>query len=73
MESFFLPKMLKSGAKLTSLSSPARNLKIYFCLAAILHALKTDENETVTYPNNLLMQKGISVIMKQTVEKEFFD
>ena len=46
MESFFLPKMLKNGAKLTSLSSPARNLKIYFCLAAILHALKTDENET---------------------------
>lgn len=35
--------------------------------------IKTDENETVTYPNNLLMQKGISVIMKQTVEKEFFD
>ena len=35
--------------------------------------LKTDDNEIVTYPNNLLMQKGISVLTKQSEEKEFFD
>ena len=26
-----------------------------------------------TYPNNLLMQKGISVVNKPLEEKEFFD
>jgi small-conductance mechanosensitive channel len=35
--------------------------------------LKTDENEIVTYPNNLLMQKGISVLHKYSEEKEFTD
>ena len=35
--------------------------------------LKTTEGENITYPNNLLMQKGISVIYKPNEEKEFFD
>ena len=35
--------------------------------------LKTDENETVTYPNNLLIQKGISVLNNHSEEKEFTD
>lgn len=35
--------------------------------------LKTDENEIVTYPNNLLMQKGISVLHNHPEEKEFTD
>lgn len=35
--------------------------------------IKTDENETVTYPNNLLMQKGISVLNNHSEEKEFTD
>lgn len=35
--------------------------------------LKTNDGEMITYPNNLLMQKGISVIYKSLEEKEFFD
>lgn len=35
--------------------------------------LKTVEGEIITYPNNLLMQKGISVLKKNHEEKEFFD
>lgn len=35
--------------------------------------LKSSDGEVITYPNNLLMQKGISVIYKSTEEKEFFD
>ena len=35
--------------------------------------LKTDESEIVTYPNNLLMQKGISVLHNHPEEKEFTD
>lgn len=35
--------------------------------------LKTDENEFITYPNNLLMQKGISVLQNYPEEKEFTD
>ncbi|MDP5002154.1 MAG: mechanosensitive ion channel family protein [Flavobacterium sp.] len=35
--------------------------------------LKSSDGETITYPNNLLMQKGISVIYKPSEEKEFFD
>jgi small-conductance mechanosensitive channel len=35
--------------------------------------LKSSEGEMVTYPNNLLMQKGISVLKKNIEEKEFFD
>jgi small-conductance mechanosensitive channel len=35
--------------------------------------LKSFDGETITYPNNLLIQKGISVIYKPTEEKEFFD
>jgi small-conductance mechanosensitive channel len=34
--------------------------------------LKSFDGETITYPNNLLIQKGISVIYKPTEEKEFF-
>ena len=35
--------------------------------------LKTDENETVTYPNNILMQKGISVLKNRSEFKEYTD
>jgi small-conductance mechanosensitive channel len=35
--------------------------------------LQSNDGEMVTYPNNLLMQKGISVMYRITEEKEFFD
>lgn len=35
--------------------------------------LKTAEGEQITYPNNLLIQKGISLVKKQHEEKEFTD
>ncbi|HBK84032.1 MAG TPA: mechanosensitive ion channel protein MscS [Flavobacterium sp.] len=35
--------------------------------------IKNYDDEVVTYPNNLLMQKGISVVTKPYTEKEFFD
>ena len=35
--------------------------------------LKTKEGELITYPNSLLLQKGISIIKNPTQEKEFFD
>ncbi|CAM3977120.1 mechanosensitive ion channel domain-containing protein [Flavobacterium cucumis] len=42
-------------------------------IKAFYMVLKTSDGETITYPNNLLMQKGISVIYKHEEEKEFFD
>ena len=35
--------------------------------------LKSSDGEMITYPNNLLMQKGISVVNNPSEEKEFFD
>ena len=35
--------------------------------------LKSSDGEMITYPNNLLMQKGISVVNKPLEEKDFFD
>lgn len=35
--------------------------------------LKTNDGEIITYPNNLLMQKGISIVTQPMEEKEFFD
>ena len=35
--------------------------------------LKSSEGEMVTYPNNLLMQKGISILKNNPEEREFFD
>ena len=35
--------------------------------------LKTKEGEMVTYPNNLLLQKGISIIKSKYEDKEFTD
>jgi small-conductance mechanosensitive channel len=35
--------------------------------------LKTKEGELITYPNNLLMQKGISIVNHFYEEKEFTD
>ncbi|UGS22170.1 mechanosensitive ion channel domain-containing protein [Flavobacterium cyclinae] len=35
--------------------------------------LKTNGGEIITYPNNLLMQKGISIVNQPIEEKEFFD
>jgi small-conductance mechanosensitive channel len=36
-------------------------------------SLKTKEGEKIIYPNNLLLQKGISIISAHFEEKEFFD
>ncbi|MFY7742998.1 MAG: mechanosensitive ion channel domain-containing protein [Flavobacterium sp.] len=35
--------------------------------------LKTKDGELITYPNSLLLQKGVSVITTPTVEQEFID
>ena len=35
--------------------------------------LKTKEGEIITYPNNLLLQKGISIIKHRSEDKEFTD
>jgi small-conductance mechanosensitive channel len=35
--------------------------------------LKTEEGERITYPNNLLLQKGISIIRPKFEDKEFTD
>ena len=35
--------------------------------------LKTEEGERITYPNNLLLQKGISIIKHKFEDKEFTD
>ena len=35
--------------------------------------LKTDKGERITYPNNLLLQKGISIIKQKFEDKEFTD
>jgi len=35
--------------------------------------LKTKEGERIIFPNNLLMQKGISIMPVQYEDKEFFD
>jgi small-conductance mechanosensitive channel len=42
-------------------------------IKAFYIVLKTGDGEIITYPNNLIMQKGVSVIYKPTEEKEFFD
>ncbi len=42
-------------------------------IKAFYIVLKSNDGELVTYPNNLLMQKGISVVNKPIEEKEFFD
>ncbi|MBE8724791.1 mechanosensitive ion channel family protein [Flavobacterium hungaricum] len=36
-------------------------------------SLKTKEGEKIIFPNNLLLQKGISIIPTKYEEKEFFD
>ncbi|OUL62926.1 mechanosensitive ion channel domain-containing protein [Flavobacterium sp. AJR] len=36
-------------------------------------SLKTKEGEKIIYPNNLLLQKGISIIPAHFEDKEFFD
>ena len=35
--------------------------------------LKSSDGELITYPNNLIMQKGVSVLRDNAEEKEFFD
>lgn len=35
--------------------------------------LKTKEGELITYPNSLLLQKGITIVKNPIEEKEFFD
>lgn len=35
--------------------------------------LKTKSGEIITYPNNLLMQKGISIVKNTTYDREFTD
>ena len=35
--------------------------------------LKTTDGQRITYPNNLLLQKGISIIRQEVDDKEFMD
>lgn len=35
--------------------------------------LRTREGELITYPNNLLLQKGVSIVPIKQEDKEFFD
>lgn len=42
-------------------------------IKAFYIVLKSEDGEMITFPNNLLMQKGVSVIFKTNEEKEFFD
>jgi len=35
--------------------------------------LKTRDGELITYPNNLLLQKGVSIIPIKQEDKEFYD
>lgn len=42
-------------------------------IKAFYMVLKSEDGEMVTYPNNLIMQKGVSVIYRFREEKEFFD
>ena len=42
-------------------------------IKAFYVVLKSSDGELITYPNNLIMQKGVSVLKDTTEEKEFFD
>ena len=42
-------------------------------IKALYVVLKSSDGELITYPNNLLMQKGVSVLKDTPEEKEFFD
>ena len=42
-------------------------------IKAFYVVLKSSDGELITYPNNLLMQKGVSVLRDNAEEKEFFD
>lgn len=35
--------------------------------------LRTKEGEIITYPNSLLLQKGVSIVPVKHDEKEFYD
>ena len=42
-------------------------------IKAFYMILKAEDGEVITYPNNLIMQKGVSVIYRFHEQKEFFD
>lgn len=42
-------------------------------IKAFYTLLRTKEGELLTYPNNLLLQKGVSIVTKEIEQKEFFD
>ena len=42
-------------------------------IKAFYVVLKSSDGELITYPNNLIMQKGVSVLRDNAEEKEFFD
>ncbi len=42
-------------------------------IRAFYTLLKTTSGEIISYPNNLLLQKGISIAVKTIDEKEFTD
>lgn len=42
-------------------------------IKAFFIILRSNEGEMITYPNNLVMQKGISVLKTEREEKDFFD
>ena len=41
-------------------------------IKAFYVVLKSSDGELITYPNNLIMQKGVSVLRDNAEEKEFF-
>jgi small-conductance mechanosensitive channel len=68
---FFLPFKIGDVIKIHDKDFPIQG-KIEDISAFHISLLTTD-NEKVTYPNNLLLQKGISIITSTFEEKDFTD
>ncbi|MBD3724362.1 MAG: mechanosensitive ion channel family protein [Flavobacteriaceae bacterium] len=64
---FKIGDVIKIHDKDFPIEAEIEDIKAFYIL------LKTIDGETITYPNNLLMQKGISVIKKHKENSEFTD
>lgn len=64
---FKIGDIIKIHDKDFPIEAEIEDIKAFYIL------LKTIDGETITYPNNLLMQKGISVIKKHRDFEEFTD
>lgn len=64
---FKIGDVIKIHDKDFPIEAEIEDIKAFYIL------LKTIDGETITYPNNLLMQKGISVIKKHKEISEFTD